>query len=100
MRAVDLPTERAREVQKILREERERGRKDLERREVDEGKGVEGALKKLWMGDEKEGWKERRLEEERKALEEGKTYMDMIFEQIWDVWNWDKKGKGGEEKKD
>ncbi|KAF2126835.1 hypothetical protein P153DRAFT_262259, partial [Dothidotthia symphoricarpi CBS 119687] len=98
MRAVDLPTERAREVQRVLREEREKGRRDLERRGIDseEGKGVEGALKKLWMGDEKEGWKERRLEEERKALEEGKTYTDMIFEQIWDVWNWDKKGKGGE----
>lgn len=59
-----------------------------------------GVLGRLWMGGEEEGWKERRLEEERKALEEGKGYTDMILEQIWEVWNWDKKkGKGGEEGK-
>lgn len=91
MRAVDLPTERAKEMQKIIREEREKGRR-LEGRE--EEKSVLG---KLWMGDEKEGWKERRLEEERKAIEEGKGYMDMIFEQVWEVWNWDKKKGSGEE---
>ncbi|KAJ4376234.1 hypothetical protein N0V83_001517 [Neocucurbitaria cava] len=74
LRAVELPTERARETQRILAEEREKGRRALDR-------------------------KERRLEEERKALEEGKSYTDMIFEQIWDVWNWDKKksGKSGED---
>ncbi|KAF1849365.1 uncharacterized protein K460DRAFT_415743 [Cucurbitaria berberidis CBS 394.84] len=92
MKAVELPTEKAREIQRILAEEREKGRKGLEK-QSEEQKGVLG---KLWMGDEKEGWKERRLEEEKKALEEGKSYTDMIFEQIWDVWNWDKK-KGGED---
>lgn len=97
MRAVGLPTDKAREMQKILREEREKSRKTLERQEGAEEKGV---LSKIWMGDEKEGWRERRLEEEKKALEEGKTYTDMIFEQIWDVWNWDKnKGSGGDEGK-
>jgi hypothetical protein len=34
------------------------------------------------MGGEKSGWKERRLEEERKALEEGKGYGDLIMEHI------------------
>jgi hypothetical protein len=91
-RAIDLPTERAREMQKIIREEREKGRGVLS----GEGEQSRSALGRLWMGDEKEGWKERRLEEERKALEEGKGYMDMIFEQVWEVWNWDKK-KGGED---
>jgi hypothetical protein len=57
-------------------------------------------LGRLWMGDETEGWKERRLEEEKKALEEGKGYTDMILEQIWDVWNWDKKKGKDDEKKD
>ena len=57
-----------------------------------------GMLQKMWMGEEKEGWKERRIEEEKKALEEGKTYTDMIYEQIWDVWNWDKKGKDGKDR--
>ncbi|CAO2651944.1 Nn.00g002270.m01.CDS01 [Neocucurbitaria sp. VM-36] len=93
MRAVELPTERARETQRILAEEREKGRKALEKQGEEKEREM-GVLAKLWMGDEKEGWKERRLEEEKKALEEGKSYTDMIFEQIWDVWNWDKK-KGG-----
>lgn len=92
--AADLPTERAREVQRQLREAR-----DEERRKLGKGKEDEGVLKKIWMGGESEGWKERRLEEEKKAIEEGKTFSDMIFEQIWDVWNWDKKGKDGENEK-
>lgn len=91
----DLPTERAREVQAKLKELRDEERRKLGKTEEDKS-----VLKKIWMGDETEGWKERRLEEERKALEEGKSYTDMIFEQIWDVWNWDKKGKkeGGDKK--
>ncbi|KAJ4325716.1 hypothetical protein N0V94_000475 [Neodidymelliopsis sp. IMI 364377] len=92
----DLPTERAREIQKKLAEEREKGRRALGKTEEDKS-----VLQKIWMGGETEGWKERRLEEERKALEEGKSYTDMIFEQVWDVWNWDKKGKkDGEDKKE
>jgi hypothetical protein len=89
-----MPTEKAREMQRKIAEEREKGRKAL-------GAGPEqnsGVLQKLWMGDEKEGWRERRLEEEKKAMEEGKSFSDMIFEQVWDVWNWDKKGKNGEKK--
>lgn len=95
-RSLDMPTEKAQEMQRLLREEREKGRRALG---VEEDKGVLG---RLWMGDEKAGWKERRLEEERKALEEGKSYTDMIVEQIWDVWNWDKKkgGDGSGEKKE
>jgi hypothetical protein len=91
--AADLPTERAREVQRQLREAREQERRKL-------GKGEEeSTLKKIWMGGESEGWKERRLEEEKKAIEEGKSFSDMIYEQIWDVWNWDKKGKDGRNEK-
>lgn len=92
VRSMDLPTEKAKEVQRLLREEREKSRKTLERPELEQ----KSVFNKIWMGDEKEGWKERRLEEEKKALEEGKTYTDMIFEQIWEVWNWDKK-KGKED---
>ena len=98
MRTMELPTERARETQKILAEEREKSRRALERKDPGAQGEEKGILGRLWMGEEKEGWKERRLEEEKKALEEGKTYTDMIFEQIWDVWNWDKK-KGNEEGK-
>ncbi|KAH3975701.1 hypothetical protein HBI56_084270 [Parastagonospora nodorum] len=86
-----MPTEKAREMQRVIREEREKGRRGL-------GEDEKGLLGKIWMGEEKEGWKERRLEEERRALEEGKGYWDMIFEQIWEVWNWDKKGGDGGKK--
>ena len=87
----ELPTERAREMQQILREKREEERRRLGK--TPSGEEDRSLLQKIWMGGETEGWKERRLEEEKKALEEGKSYTDMIFEQIWDVWNWDKKGK-------
>ncbi|KAL5347937.1 hypothetical protein ACLOAV_007348 [Pseudogymnoascus australis] len=39
----------------------------------------------------KEGWKAQRDEREKKAVEEGKGYGDLIMDQIWDVWTW---GKG------
>ena len=90
--ATDLPTERAREVQAKIREARDEERRKLGQ-PAEEDKGV---LKKIWMGGETEGWKERRLQEEKKAIEEGKSFSDMIYEQIWDVWNWDKKGKKGD----
>jgi len=84
----DLPTEKAREMHQKLKE-----------KELLE-KGLDGTRKareertvwhKLWMGDEPDDWKEKRMVEERKALEEGKTYTGMILDQIWEVWNWDKK---------
>ena len=90
-----LPTEKAIETQqrfeaeKSMKEAREAMREGREIR-----KEEKGILHRLWMGDEEEGWKERRLAEERKALEEGKTYTSMILDQIWEVWNWDKKKDG------
>lgn len=87
-----LPTEKARETSRILKERQEAERA---RREGVEALGKEkkerSILGKLWMGDEGDDWKEKRLQEERKALEEGKGYTDIILEQIWEVWNWDKK---------
>ncbi|KAH6625379.1 hypothetical protein C7974DRAFT_413902 [Boeremia exigua] len=93
--AGQLPTERAREVQEQLRVAREEERRKLGK----DGEGdKEGVLKKIWMGGETEGWKERRNEEERKAREEGKGFADLIYEQIWEVWSWERKGKkDGEE---
>jgi len=82
-------------MQQRIRDERNRSRRELGGGEKEE----KGILGRLWMGGEEEGWKERRLEEERRALEDGKGYLDMIFEQVWDVWNWDKKKKGGEDGK-
>ncbi|KAL4916541.1 hypothetical protein BDW62DRAFT_202530 [Aspergillus aurantiobrunneus] len=98
----DLPTDRAREIQAKIRAAREarmneegvgkeemeklRARKEQDRRVVE----------RLWMGSESAGWKERRLEEERKALGEGRGYGDLIKEHIWDVWTWGKKEGTGE----
>lgn len=96
-----MPTEQARVMQRRIREEREKGR--VLGGNEGENVGEKGIIGRLWMGEEKEGWKERRLEEERRALEEGKGYMDMIFEQVWEVWNWGgkKDGEGeGENKKE
>lgn len=53
--------------------------------------GLEKVAKDLWMGGEKEGWKERRLAEEQKKLDEGEGYGSMIVDQIWEVWNWGEK---------
>jgi hypothetical protein len=95
-----LPTPKARE----LHEQYQKQLRELEIREAQkEGKPIpppkqnKNILRQLWMGDEEEGWKERRLEEERKALAEGKGYSGIIMDQIWEVWNWDKKKKAEEE---
>lgn len=52
---------------------------------------LETAAKELWMGGEKEGWKERRLKEEQEKIEQGEGYGGMIMDQIWEVWNWGQK---------
>ena len=55
---------------------------------------LEAAAKELWMGGEKEGWKERRLKEEQEKISQGEGYGSMIMDQIWEVWNWgEKKGE-------
>ncbi|OCK78893.1 hypothetical protein K432DRAFT_281547, partial [Lepidopterella palustris CBS 459.81] len=84
-----LPTERARDMQKIMEASRV-GKKARDMREEQEER-EKGVLEKVWMGEEKEGWKERRLRKEQEALEEGRGYGSLIMEQIWDVWNWGKK---------
>lgn len=65
----------------------------LQRRGIEHRKdeGLEKIAKDMWMGGEKEGWKERRLAEEQKKLDEGEGYGSMIVDQIWEVWNWGEK---------
>jgi hypothetical protein len=43
-------------------------------------------VKKIWMGEEKEGWKEKRLREEQEALDDGRGYGGLIMDQIKEVW--------------
>ncbi|OJD18664.1 hypothetical protein AJ78_01360 [Emergomyces pasteurianus Ep9510] len=94
----DLPTPQAEAMQAQLRAAREAQIREgnivgeeLERlkRRQEEEKEL-NIVKKVWMGGEREGWKERRRREEQKALEEGKGYGDLIKEHIWEVVNWGK----------
>ncbi|OQE27551.1 hypothetical protein PENSTE_c004G05001 [Penicillium steckii] len=91
----ELPSERAQEIQNRLRAAREAQMKEAVGEELEKLKARqahdEGVVKRVWMGGESSGWMERRLQEEQKALEEGKGYGDLIQEYIWDVWNWGKK---------
>ncbi|KAF2817730.1 uncharacterized protein BDZ99DRAFT_368329, partial [Mytilinidion resinicola] len=92
----ELPTERAREVKARLRaqeEVRREGVRGLGEMDRGEGKG-KGVLERVWMGKEEEGWKEKRLREEREALDEGRGYGDLILGQVWEVWNWGKNREG------
>lgn len=81
--------------------EAERARRKLAQEQADQKEqhtDKNNVLTKIWMGDEKEGWKEQRLEEEKKALESGKGYGSLIMDQIWEVWN--QEGKDGKKKKE
>ncbi|KAL8715624.1 MAG: hypothetical protein Q9225_006375 [Loekoesia sp. 1 TL-2023] len=54
---------------------------DLLKREKEET-GVAGLARKLWYGSETEGWKERRIREEKEALEEGRGYGGLIADAV------------------
>ncbi|KAI1914238.1 hypothetical protein LOZ58_005973 [Ophidiomyces ophidiicola] len=87
----DLPTERAEEVREQLKKAREAARQHEMRQsplqQADQGPagGLSDIGKQIWMGGEKEGWREKRIAEERKALEEGKGYGDLILDHIRDA---------------
>lgn len=91
----ELPSERAEEIQARLRASREKQIQEAMGEELEKLKAREaqekGIAQRVWMGGESEGWMERRLKEEQKAIEEGKGYGDLIMDHIWDVWNWGKK---------
>jgi len=79
-----LPTERAKEFQARFKAEREL---------QDQGR-EEGALGKIWYGDENpRDWKEKREKELHEKFEQGKGIADVIMDQIWEVWNWKGSGK-------
>ncbi|KAL5335423.1 hypothetical protein BJX70DRAFT_325460 [Aspergillus crustosus] len=106
-----LPTDKAREIHEKIRIAREARiqeenvpKEELERLRAQK-EHERGVVDRVWMGNEKGGWKERRLREEQKALDEGKGYGDLIREHIWDVWTWGENKKedgedGEDEKKD
>ena len=53
-----------------------------------ESKGLADLVKKTWMGDETEGWQQRRAAEERAALEEGKGVGELIADHIRDAFGY------------
>lgn len=91
--------EKAKRTQELLRLERERREAALpeeERRRLQEERdrkelAARGPLQRLWMGSEKETWREERARKEKEALEEGKGYGDLIVEHVKDVFGSDKK---------
>ena len=96
----DLPSDRAQEVQAKLRVAQEIHMREgtavseelekLKRRHDEQRQSEKSIVERIWIGNETEGWKERRLREEQKALNEGKGYGDLIMDHIWDVWTWGK----------
>ncbi|KAK4156306.1 exocyst complex component SEC3 [Chaetomidium leptoderma] len=90
---MNLPTDRAARNARLMEAERKR-RAEAEGKEYRD-KDRRNWLERFWMGGESEGWKEKRLEEERKALEEGgKGYGGLIVDQLKEVWEGKGKGKG------
>ncbi|KAF2740181.1 hypothetical protein EJ04DRAFT_234569 [Polyplosphaeria fusca] len=82
-----LPTEKAQQIARA-NEELRAGRESL----LEGSENKKSMWQKVYYGDEDpKHWKEKRMEEERQNEEEGKSISEVIFEQIWEVWNWDKK---------
>ncbi|ATY64431.1 hypothetical protein A9K55_004952 [Cordyceps militaris] len=88
--------EGAQRTQRLLKEhkEREAAAKGL----PPPGHDKDSIIKNIWMGGEKDNWKEKRAEEHQKSFEEGKGMSDIIMEQIADVFsgNWGSTKKNGE----
>jgi len=90
-----LPTERAREFQRQMKEMKERkalseGRPVPQKDPVPEKGSIVDQV--YYESEKPEGWRERRAREDQEKLAQGKGYGDIILEQIWDVWNWGKTG--------
>lgn len=72
--------------------QRRQGKEDEKRRQETwqkweaDNTGVKGLAKKVWMGDQKSDWKKQRMQEERDAVEEGKSFSDVIIDQVKEVW--------------
>lgn len=97
--------EKARRTQELMRAEREKReaalpeaqrralQEERERREMEQ----RGVLQRLWMGSEKDNWREERAKKDKEALEEGKGYGDLIVDQVKEVFG---SKKDGENKND
>ncbi|KAI1096676.1 hypothetical protein F5B19DRAFT_433997 [Rostrohypoxylon terebratum] len=75
-------------------EERRRLAEELERKRLEEERGL---LTRVWMGDSPDDWKEKRDQREKEALSEGGGgYWGLIVDQISEVWSGGKKKDDGD----
>ncbi|KAG5925592.1 hypothetical protein E4U42_004141 [Claviceps africana] len=79
--------EGAKRTQQLLKEQKEREAAEKQRLLAGDKNKTAGLVKDIWMGGETEDWQEKRAEEHRQSIEEGKGLSGIIFEQIADVWN-------------
>ncbi|KAK2593026.1 hypothetical protein QQS21_009280 [Conoideocrella luteorostrata] len=79
--------EGARRTQQLLKEQKEREAAHKQRQLEGDKNKTAGLVKDIWMGGESMDWQEKRAEEHRKSIEEGKGLSGIIFDQISDVWN-------------
>ncbi|KAG5983199.1 hypothetical protein E4U55_000540 [Claviceps digitariae] len=79
--------EGAKRTQQLLKEQKEREAAEKQRLLAADKNKTAGLVKDIWMGGESEDWQEKRAEEHRQSLEEGKGLSGIIFDQIADVWN-------------
>lgn len=102
----ELPSERAQEIQMRLRAAREKQLREggLSQEKMEKLRARQehdrGVAERVWMGAEEEGWKERRVRDEQKALAEGRGYGDLIKEYVWDAWSGQKKEQQQQQSKE
>lgn len=107
MFASGLP-EKAKRNQELMRLERERREAllpEAERRALQEERekkeaASRGIVSRLWMGSEKEDWRQERARKEKETLENGEGYGTLIMDQVKEVFSGSKKGEGEQEKEE
>lgn len=98
--------EKAKRTQELMRLERERREAMLpeaERKALQEARekkeaASRGIVSKLWMGSEKEDWRQERARKEKETLENGEGYGTLIMDQVKEVFSGSKKTEGEEGK--
>lgn len=94
--------EKAKRNQELMRLERERReallpeaeRKALQEARQKKEEASRGIVSRLWMGSEKEDWREERARKEKETLENGEGYGTLIMDQVKEVFSGSKKKEG------
>lgn len=94
--------EKAKRNQELMRLERERREAllpEAERLALQEARqkkeeASRGIVSRLWMGGEKEDWRQERARKEKETLENGEGYGTLIMDQVKEVFSGSKKNEG------